>query len=269
MNRCCFAIPRHPVVAVLFFSLYSAHAEVSPVRTLDGLVGRWVDLRGQVAEEQRNWGTQSAQWRQEMELLRQEQESLVAALARLEAAGESQQERSADLMERREHLRAALAGVDAVLQRLQPAVAALAAQIPPALMTPDLAAAFQPDSSAADSPAGASTRLPRMLGALAAIETLQAKVHVTRAMVALPDAPRREMDVVFLGLACGYAVTADDRLAAAGRPTPDGWLWEPLPNEASAVRRLIQVANQDVAPALVAFPVGTAAGTDGGGGAVQ
>lgn len=258
--------PRLLLAAGLVFLLASAGAaqSVSPVRTLDGLVGRWVDLRGQLAEEQRAWKAQSMQWRQEMDLLRLEQDSLAAALARLEAAGETQQERRADLLERRVRLRTAIAGVDGVLQRLQPAVADLAAQVPASLMTPDLAAALQPDTDSADSQASVSARLQRTLGALTAIESLQAAVHVTRAMVALPDAPRREMDVVFLGLACGYAVTTDDSLAAAGRPTPQGWRWEPLPNEAAAIRHLIQVANQDVVPVLITFPVGIAAGAVGG-----
>lgn len=257
---------RLPLAAGLLFLSVSAGAAPSgsPVRTLDGLVGHWVDLRGQVAEEQRVWDAQSAQWRQEMDLLRLEQDSLATALARLEAAGETQQERSADLLERRERLRVAIAGVDGVLQRLQPAVATLAAPVPASLMTPDLAAALQSEAADTEDQTGVSARLQRTLGALTAIETLQAGIHVTRAMIALPDAPRREMDVLFLGLACGYAVTTDDSLAAAGRPTPEGWHWEPLPNEAAAVRRLMQVANQDIAPALVTFPVGIAAGPEGG-----
>jgi hypothetical protein len=267
MNRSHYVVPRRllAVWGLLFFLSSVAAQTALPVRTLEGLVGRWVDLQGQVAEEQRTWNAQSAQWQQEMDLLRQEQDSLATALARLEQAGETQQKRRADLLERREHLRAAIAGVDGVLQRLQPAVASLAVRVPASLMTPDLSAALQPtDAAAAETQGGVSARLQRTLGALTAIETLQARVHVTRAMIALPNAPRREMDVIFIGLACGYAVTADDRLAAAGRPTPDGWRWEPLSSDATAVRRLIQVANQDIAPVLVTFPIGIAAGAERG-----
>ncbi len=266
MNLFFYFNPRLLLAAgVIFFSANAgAMPSDSPVRTLDGLVGQWVDLRGQIAGEQRAWSAQSAQWRQERDLLRQEQERLAAALSQLEAADETQRERSADLLERREHLRSSIAGVDGVLQRLEPDVAALAAQVPAALMTPDLEAALLPATGAADSQASVSARLQRALGVVTAIESLQSRIHVTRAMVALPEVPRREMDVVFLGLACGYAVTADGSLAAAGRPTPAGWVWEPLPSEAATVRRLIQVAKQDVAPALVTFPVGIAAGTAGG-----
>jgi len=265
MNRRVYVIPRLLLAAgLVFFQVFPAAGEtVSPVRTLEGLVGRWVDLRGQIAEEQRTWSAQSAQWRQEMELLRTEQDGLSATLARLETAGETRQERSADLLERRNRLRMAMAEVDAVLKRMQPRLAALASPIPPALMSADLAAALQAAEHESEGTGGMAARLQRMLGALKALETLQGGIHVTRVIVSLPASPRREMDVIFLGLACGFAVTTDDRLAAAGRPTPDGWRWEPLPAAAPAVRRMIQMANQDIAPALVTFPVGMAAGWQG------
>lgn len=258
-----YIIPQLPlVVGVVLLSAFTHAAEV-PMRTLEGLVGQWVELRGQIAAEQRDWESQSVQWRQEMDLLKREQEQLTVSLARLEEAGETQQERSADLLQRRERLRKTIDEVESVVQRLHLRVSLLASLVPPSLMTADLALALQAESSGRESAEGVSARLQRVLAALAVIEALQARVHVTRTMIALPDEPRREMDVLFLGLAAGYAVTADGRLAAVGRSTVDGWRWTRHVSGADVIRRMIDVAGKAAAPELVTFPVGIATAARG------
>lgn len=234
----------------------------SPVRLLEGLVGRWVDLRGQIDGEERSWAAQSEQWRQETALLCVEQEKLTAALATLEEAGETRQERSADLLARRDQLRSTLEQVDGVLRRIQPRLAALQSLVPPSLLTVELASALRPEPVKEGDSSDVVARLQRMLGALQALDSFQSGIHSTRALIALPTGTRREMDVIFFGLARGFAVTADDRTAAAGYPTADGWLWKALPESAPAVRRLLQIAKQEEPPVLVPFPV--AGGADVG-----
>jgi len=228
---------------------------ISPVSTLEGVVGRWVDLRGQADAEDRAWTAQAAQWRQESELLTAEQAKLTAALATLEEAGETQQEQGAALMARRERLAAVLADVDAAVIRLQPSLSAMRPLVPSSLMTGELAAALDPGTAEPGEPAGVVARLQRALGALKALEELQGAIHTAREMIALPTGPRREMDVLYFGLSCGFAVSADGSAAAAGRPGAGGWAWEAVPALASDIRRLLRIANQDEPPALAVFPV--------------
>ena len=63
------------------------------------------------------------------------------------------------------------------------------------------------------------------------------------------------MDVVYLGLARGYAVSPDDAFAATGIPSQDGWLWTADPSIADAVRKLVRIQNKSLPPALVTLPM--------------
>jgi hypothetical protein len=252
-------------VAVCLLTVDGGAADNRPLSTLEGLVGQWVDLRGQMAQEQRDWELQSARWKQESDLLQQEDEALDSALSRLTDVGESGQARRADLMARRDRLQREREGVETVLTHFEPQLSGLRMLVPDSLMRADLEEAWRPLPEAGDKPAGVTARLQRVLSVLSAIESLQSKTHVTRAMIALPGQPRRQMDVLFLGLACGYAVSADDTLAAVGCPTPEGWVWRSLSVDAAAVRRLIEIANKSIAPELVSFPIGSAGGQSTGG----
>ena len=248
----------------------AAAAESPGPRELEALVGRWVDLRAQADSEQRGWASQSAQWRQEMALLETEQARLNQQLAALEQTGESQQELRANLMERRETLTSALLQVDAHLTRLQPGLAALLPLVPEPLMTEDLKTALLPGEETAVPPAGgapaAARRIQQLLGALKELELLHNGVHTVKALIALPGEPRRQMDVVYIGLARGFAVTADGGTAAAGTPAADGWHWRPVPALASDIRLLIRIASREVPPALVSFPIGGEPGVQPGAG---
>ncbi len=231
------------------------------VRSLEALVGRWVDLRTQLHGEARAWEQQAAQWRQEMELLRVEHARLDAALGGLEQANETQMQRSADLLVRRHALQEPLTGVHAVLVRMEPALSTLLPLLPVPLLTDELRAVL----AAPAQNASGTVRLQRVLGALKVIEELHNGVHTVRALIEVPDRPRYEMDVIFIGLARGFAVTTDGSMAAAGVPTAAGWRWTAVPAAAGGIRRMVQIAKQDVPPALVSFAVGGTTGLDGDG----
>ncbi len=229
----------------------TAVAYASPLQTLESLVGQWVDLKGAADQEQREWLVQSAQWRREMDLLRDAESTLDSSLASLEADATSWQQRSTGLMERRDRLRSVLEQVDRSLAQSLPRLDALVAYVPPVLK--DAVAAFA--SIPGDRVATVVERLPIVMDTIRGLETLQDGVHTARMMIVLEGEPRREMEVVFLGLARGYAVTADDRVAAVGYPGASGWQWVPLPGAAPAIRQLVRVARQDTPPRLVSIPV--------------
>lgn len=240
---------RYYVLFIVF--VLTALASATPVQTLESLVGQWVDLRGAADQEQREWTLQSVQWRREMDLLREADMSLDTSLTSLEADEALWQQRSAGLMEHRDRLKSVLEQVDRMLVQIQPRLDALVSFVPPVLKDGVLSFASIPGDRAAT----VVERLPIVMDVIRGLETLQDGVHATRMMIALEGAPRREMDVVFLGLARGYAVTMDDRVAAVGYPGASGWQWVPLPGAAPAIRQLVRVARQDTPPRLVSIPV--------------
>ncbi len=234
----------------------------SSLKTLEGLVGRWVDLQGQADAEQRAWEAQAAQWRQDMALLAVEQERLAAALETLEEAGESHQERGAALLERRALLTAVLADVDVALAHLQPMLDTVCTRLPAALLSAELKAALEARPSAGDA-AGTVGRLQRALGALKILEDMQNGIHTSREMVALPGGDVREMETLYIGLVGGFGVTSDGRVAAVGRSGESGWHWTSTALPGAEIRRLLRMANQEEPPALVLFPVAVGLETTG------
>jgi hypothetical protein len=63
------------------------------------------------------------------------------------------------------------------------------------------------------------------------------------------------MDVLYLGLARGFAVAVDDSIAAAGSPETTGWRWTWDPELAAAVRRAIRYHRRELPAELVQLPL--------------
>lgn len=246
------------------------NAEVlpSPLRTLEGLVGRWVDLQSQIDSEQREWEAQRQQWEMEMELFRKEQIKLESALATLQEAGESRQERGAEWLERRDRLQSVMNELDVMLTPRERDVRGLLSVVPASLsrelwdVSDDSVVLDVDDASGYEAKADATMRLQQVLGQLRQLEEWQNGVHTSREMVAWGDGPRREMETLYVGVTAGFGVTLDRSLAVAGRFVDGQWIWEPLEGLSDRTRQLIRIVNQDEAPMLISFPLGIAMSSD-------
>jgi hypothetical protein len=62
------------------------------------------------------------------------------------------------------------------------------------------------------------------------------------------------LDVVYWGLSHGYALDRMAGMAWLGSPGPQGWLWEPHPEAAKAVEKLIAIQKDKADPDFVTVP---------------
>ncbi len=225
--------------------------------TLDGLVGEWLDLKTEIADEQRSWDEKRRQWNEEIRLLRQEAESLQAEIDEADAFTSSVERERADALARKEAIEAELQEVRTVLERAEADLRRWRDTVPASLRT-SLAAAFR--SLPADRDEAESLSLSKRGRTVAAlysqIESLQNRFHVVREMLEV-EGVRRQVDVLYAGLARGFAVSPGDDWAAVGTPGENGWTWTRADPQADAIRLAIDVFQQRETARMVSLPVET------------
>lgn len=222
------------------------------VRTLEGLVGEWVDLRGAIAAETRDRATEEERLRAEISLLREE----LAMLERQRVSeGEDVMEaEQAALLARKAVMKRAIEGLEPVLDRAEERLRAWEAAIPPALSEP-LRESFRALPAHAGRRESTARRLQVVLALYAQIEALQHKVHVGRELLRVQPDERREVDVLYLGLARGFAVSHDGRDAWIGEPSDNGWRWTPSVRHGGAIQEAIRVARREAPAGWVRLPL--------------
>lgn len=242
-------------VWLLMAALPAFAQDSNSLPTLEALVKQWVDLRSQLGAETRQWQEQEAQWKQEVSLLEREQAALkeeIESASRQQASATREQ---LDQLRRQDEWRQVLEGLRPVLDRAEADLRAWVDMLPPALRDTlaELLARLPADGAAAG--AGAAQRVQAVVALYAQIEELGRGSHVVKEVLADERGTRREMDVLYLGLARGYAVSPDMAWAAVGTPGPGGWSWHPRPDLAPRVRRAIDVQQEQLAAELVALPI--------------
>jgi len=236
----------------------------SSLGTLEGLVGEWIALREKIAVEKQEWEAQKIRWNEEISVLEAEKAALTTEIAKAREVTSSVE---AD----RDRLSAEKAAMRQTVETIAPAVDRAEAvlrrwrdRLPVSLAAP-LRKAFDelPASDDAARQTAVTRRLQRVIALYSQIEAMQHGIHVVREIIPLQGGTRREVDVVYIGLARGFAVSGDDRWAAVGTPSGSGWKWSARPELATTVRKAVDVAGNTVPAALVDLPLGFAAHEEG------
>lgn len=220
---------------------------------LEGLVGQWVDLRREVQEETSRWQEQEAQWQREIALLSKESDLLTK---RIEQAEKLQSGVDAERLEALEREEALSASLEAILPAVRAAEQDLQRQqnrIPPSLRE-DLDDAFARLDSVDDDASPLTQRVQTVMGLYADIQSLQNRLHAGTELIVVGE-QRREVQVLYLGLARGYAIASNNNWAAVGMPGETGWVWTESPAQAENIRAALEVVNKDRPAALVNLPV--------------
>jgi len=242
------------LLPALLYTCNSAFAEKPPsLADLDVLTARWIALRGTLAEESRLWKSRKTAWDEEIELLEEESTALGRQLDATREGFTTSKERRADMLARRESTGDELERVNIVLDQASHDIRNLAALAPSSLRAtlPTELLAFIEDG-AIDLPR--TQRAQRLVAFLSTLESMQNRFHVVRETLEV-NGTRRQVDVIYLGLARGFAVSPANDWAAVGTPTAEKWSWIPGTVDPQQVRLALNVYNRQETATLASLPL--------------
>ena len=98
-------------------------------------------------------------------------------------------------------------------------------------------------------------RLQLVIALYTQIENLQHNIHVTKDVLPTDAGTKKEVDVLYLGLSRGFAVSRDNKWAAVGIPDVNGWQWAPDNTIAKQVEEAVAIFNRKQTAELVSLPM--------------
>jgi len=240
------------VAAVICFSRAS-HAREPALSDLDALTGRWIELRGTLAEERRLWKNRRASWKEEIDLLEEQSTALGKELEATRDVLSTAEERRADVQARREAAETELALLDEAMEQASREAVSLAATLPSPLhdQLPADLKSFLHDGGANLT---RTQRAQRLIAFLSSFESMQNRFHVVRQTLDT-DTGRRQVDVIYIGLARAFAVSPANDWSATGAPGNDGWTWAEGSVDPNEVRTLIEVHERRETATLATLPL--------------
>jgi hypothetical protein len=236
--------------------LAAAQPAVVSVDDLDALVGRWMDLRAAIADETRDWQARREQWQEEIRLLEAEKKKLTDELDTLRQSASSAEKDRATTVARKEAMDAVLMDLGPLFDRAEAHLRGWDAVIPSAVR--DSVAKGLAGLPAAPEEVGKqplTERGQRIAALYTVIESLHHDCHAAQEILETGADERRQVDVLYLGLARGFAASTDNQWAAVGTPRDGGWVWQARPEIAAQVREVVEVLNRQKTARLVNLPM--------------
>ena len=226
----------------------SAPAQDDPVRAIDALALQWTGLEQQRHRLEADWRTQKPLLEQRLALLEREAAELSALLeASSREQGEVEEQRL-ELLEVQTRLEREQDALQRTLNQAATTLRALHPQLPPPLVAAWDSALPRLD----DSLATATEKLQVVLELLGQLDDFARRITLHETVMTLGDGRDYAVEQVFLGVSHGWYVSADQRLAGAGRAGPDGWQWTPF-DDGRAVARIVAILERRADPALVSI----------------
>lgn len=209
-----------------------------------------MELRSALTEERLQWQERQEQWDIEIQLLEQEKRQLQEQLHGLQDKGSTAKALEQETTQQKEALESILQALEPFIQQAQTDLVTWQTTIPASLnpqLTQELTQVHAEETSA--------KRLQQIIGLYSEIENLQANLHQGHELLDTASGQRRQVDVLYLGLARGFAVSPDNQWAAVGQPNLQGWTWTPRPALAPAIRQALDILQQQQTATWIDLPL--------------
>lgn len=231
----------------VLFLCHSAIAEDAAIIELRETISKIVDTQTLESKERLDWQAQKAEMSALLDLHLKE---LKLLNEELEKSGQSAPDHATStdsLKEQIDSLKASRRQASEAIARSVPRTLLLAKSFPTPLLTE-----AEPEISTLS--AWNPTEEPRE--ALRSILSLIAKAEqfnrrFTRSTEIIENL---EVEVLYIGLARAF-YAGKNNSAGIGKPSPDGWLWQPHPNHHSAITTAFDVLDKKLPPTMIDLPM--------------
>ncbi|MEI6877555.1 MAG: DUF3450 family protein [Planctomycetota bacterium] len=97
-------------------------------------------------------------------------------------------------------------------------------------------------------------RFQNVLGILTELNKVNSELAVTYEIKTLADGSSSEVQVLYIGLAQAYYISPRGE-GGIGRPTEDGWKWEPAPATSNSILKALEIIQGKETPSFVPLPM--------------
>jgi hypothetical protein len=217
-------------------------------------MGKWIETQQIISKERKDWQEGKEILTGRLDLVKQEIAGLEAKIAEARAAVAAADEKRAALTAEQDVLKSTGAQLARAAGGLEGEVRRLLKQVPQPVQT-KLAPLHQrlPEDSGATR-ISIAERFQNVLGILGEINKANGEITVNYEVRELASGKSSEVKAVYVGLAQAYYVSAAGD-AGIGRPTEEGWTWEPAKHIAGDVLKTLEILEGKHSPAFVPLPV--------------
>jgi Protein of unknown function (DUF3450) len=228
-----------------------AYLELKDQRTS---MAKWLETQQILSKEQKEWQREREILLGRIEVVKQEVTTLEDRIKAAESTVAEAEKKKQGLVAENDQLKAAGEKLTAVVANFESEVRRLFKRLPEPIKT-KIQPLYQriPDDST-KTKISFPERFQNVIGILNEVTKANNEILVNYEVHTLADGKPSEVKAIYIGLAQAYYVSEKGE-AGIGRPTDDGWKWEPSKAVAGDVLMALEILQGKHAAAFVPLPV--------------
>lgn len=240
---------------VLLAQVPTAGSPPGPVEAARTAIERWVETKGVLSKEQRDWAEGKDLLQGRIAIVQRELEVHRTRIADAEKSIAESDQKRAELTEERERLKAAAQGLEGVITTLEQRTAGLLKRVPEPLRERVKPLSQRMPLQAEGSRLSLAERFQNVVGILNEVDKWNREITVTSEVRTLPDGSAAEVSTIYLGIGQAWYVSNNGKVAGLGTAMPDGWTWRPANEAAPRIAAAIAILKNEQVAAFVRLPV--------------
>lgn len=216
-------------------------------------MGKWMQTQQLISKERKDWQQGKEVLAGRIELVQQELGTLQQKVAEARTKLEENQANRAALSAKNEELKSSSARLAQSLIAMEAEVKRLYASVPEHVQQKLLQLYQRIPEDPANTKATVAERFQNVLGILNELNKSNGEIVVNYEIHELAGGRPAEVKALYVGLAQAYYVSSSGE-AGIGRPTSEGWRWEPSAALADEVVTALEILEGKHSPAFVPLP---------------
>jgi FtsZ-binding cell division protein ZapB len=217
------------------------------------MMGKWIETQQIISRERKDWQQGKEILAGRLELVKKEIAALDEKSKQAQSSVAEADKKRNDLLAENEQLKTAGAQLAEAVTAMEGEVRRLFKQLPEPIQTKLQPLYQRIPEDPAKTRVSVAERFQNVLGILNEVNKANNEIAVSYEVHNLADGKPSEVKVVYVGLAQAYYVSAHGE-AGIGRPTADGWKWEPSQAIARQILTVLEILQGKGTPAFVPLP---------------
>jgi hypothetical protein len=217
-------------------------------------LSKWIETQQIISKERNDWQQAKELLQGRIELVGKEVSVLKERIAQSEAAVAESNRKRDQLAADNERLKETGAQLNAAVLAMEEKVRKLARLVPEPVAAKIAPLLQRIPADPSNTRVSTAERFQNVLGILNEVNKANSDISVAYEIRKLADGSSSEVQVIYVGLAQAYFISPKGE-AGIGRPTEDGWKWEPAPGAAEAILQALEIIQGKQSPEFVPLPI--------------
>lgn len=215
---------------------------------------KWLETQQIISRERKDWQQGKEILLGRLELVKKEIATLEEKNKQAESSVTEANKKRSELLAENDQLTAAGAQLTGAVAGMEGEIRQMFKQLPEPIQTKLQPLYQRIPEDPSKTRVAAAERFQNVLGILNELNKTNNEITVSYEVHNLADGRPSEVKAIYVGLAQAYYVSARGE-AGIGRPTADGWKWEPSKAVARDVLMALEILEGKQSPAFVPLPV--------------